>query len=232
MLLFFFFFLNDYKFYIVRFPLDINIGDLHTSNSAELTKMNSLMDICLPPSTIIFYTSYTRADDSLQHLELIFDTATAATVITHLQVDPGTCPLLRRESIGRNNCRKDHCNWCVSEKFSEKAALAPAPAPAAPDMTCQHPAEKLITIPNGGSLSASRPGGGTRPGTNPNETPLGPRRYPIMTIYSRKPFCTTCSSCSCPFQTLCNTRGITSSYFEYTANTPRKHFSAAPAPSC
>ena len=119
--------------------------------------MNQIINSCTPPSTIIFYTTcgYTKADGSLQHLEIIFDTATAATVTTYLEVDPGTCPLLRRESMGRNHCRKNHCNWCVSEKLHDKATLAPAQVSAAPNVTCQHPAKKLNTIPNAGSLSAS-----------------------------------------------------------------------------
>ena len=120
--------------------------------------MNSIINSCspcTPPSTVIFYTSYTKANGSLQHLEIIFDTATAATVTTILEVDPGTCPLLRRESIGRNHCRKNHCNWCASEKLHDKAALAPAQESAAPNVICPHPATKLNTIPNGGSLSAS-----------------------------------------------------------------------------
>jgi hypothetical protein len=74
--------------------------------------MNSIMNFCLPPSTIVIYTSYTKADGAPQHLEVTFDTATSATVITHLQVDPGKCPLQRRGFIGRNHCRKTRCSFC------------------------------------------------------------------------------------------------------------------------
>jgi len=64
----------------------------------------------LPPSKIIFYTSYVNSGDP-QHLEVTMDTETGRKYITLLNTNPGVCPLAYRR-IGGNRCMQNHCNLC------------------------------------------------------------------------------------------------------------------------
>jgi hypothetical protein len=63
----------------------------------------------LPPTKIIFYTSYVKSEGP-QHLEVTMATETGRKYITLLHINPGECPLAGRR-LG-NRCKQNHCNLC------------------------------------------------------------------------------------------------------------------------